>query len=606
MALKDHGRREPTLADLEAFERLLRDSLHSAPEPAMPHTGPTAPAPTDASGRPPDAFAELTRLIEAPLPFGPSSAPVSQVAAPAEPAIVPRYAPVEYGLDPSSAGQGAEPMAPGSWQHLDAIPEASSEKTVLMPRPAPSMDPMQAFEEELRRFDTRPAAPVDTVSAEFEALRASYAGATTPDQVLEQSSSGYRDPYAEASWGAEPAQAPDALSPLAEAEKRLAAEAAVAAAAAGAAAGGAARSRKIFLGLGGVAVAGLAAIALSFAFGGKKATQSAGIPVVAAKPEPTKERPANPGGVEIPNQNKQIMAPKSAAEPPKPAQAVNTTEQPIDLNQVTRRESVRIVAPSPYQAPPPVAPPVPAAPPSPPPAAAIAPAPTPAPPAASASAADPTGPRRVQSVRLGDPAPPAPVAQPSTTPTARPGAIGPIPTLAGIAAGASATPPAAPAAEAAPVPTNAPVPPVRIVRTTTPPAPKVEARPQTATSPPPPVPAAPAAAPAPRPPRSANAPLSLSPAAPARQQPAAAAAGASGGWAIQLASRPTEADAQSASGQLAGRYAGSLGGKRPSVVSGQANGRTVYRVRVTGYSQADANAACARIKAAGGACFVTR
>ena len=39
---------------------------------------------------------------------------------------------------------------------------------------------------------------------------------------------------------------------------------------------------------------------------------------------------------------------------------------------------------------------------------------------------------------------------------------------------------------------------------------------------------------------------------------------------------------------------------------GEANGRTVYRIRALGFSQAEANAACDRIRAAGGGCFVTR
>jgi hypothetical protein len=109
--------------------------------------------------------------------------------------------------------------------------------------------------------------------------------------------------------------------------------------------------------------------------------------------------------------------------------------------------------------------------------------------------------------------------------------------------------------------------------------------------------------PAPAPQRAANAaPLSLGPANEVAQP-----AGSTGGaFAIQLASRPSEADARAASTSLRGRYSAILSGRAPVVVSGEANGQTVYRVRVAGYSQADANEACRRIKATGGGCFVTR
>jgi cell division septation protein DedD len=80
----------------------------------------------------------------------------------------------------------------------------------------------------------------------------------------------------------------------------------------------------------------------------------------------------------------------------------------------------------------------------------------------------------------------------------------------------------------------------------------------------------------------------------------------SGAFAVQLASRPTEEDARNASTQLRSRFSSALGGKAPSVVSGTANGQTVYRVRVGGYSQAAAVEACNKVKAAGGNCFVTR
>ncbi|MFY8113267.1 MAG: SPOR domain-containing protein, partial [Rhabdaerophilum sp.] len=334
-------------------------------------------------------------------------------------------------------------------------------------------------------------------------------------------------------------------------------------------------------------------------------------PVIAAKPGLTKERPANPGGIEIPNQNKQVLSPRNANDT-QPAQVVNNTEQPLDLNQVTRRDGVRVVAPSPYQN-------------------STGPA---------GETANPNlEPRRVTSVRIpvgGDPttsattttttAPAAPVAPSVPAPVTRP------------------TPPAATPPQTA---VNAPLPPIAPPGRTDPPAsvtapsatatpqvapPKIEARPTTAQPPRPPVadttrpapPPAPRVATAPAAASSttpANAPMVLSP----NTRPAAPATAArpapptnpdsdapppsqptSGAFAVQLASRPTEEDARNASTQLRTRFGSALGGKAPSVVSGTANGQTVYRVRVGGYSQAAAVEACNKVKAAGGSCFVTR
>jgi hypothetical protein len=588
MDLKDQGRREPTMADLEAFERLLRDSLQQSGQTklvaaAVPASSEAAPRSLDAN-----AMAELTRLIEAPLPFG------EQPAVPA-----------------SSAG--AEPLPPQpsvTWQQLEAIPPiGSQEPTVFEPRPAesapsvPTHDPLLAFEDELRRFDQRGAeapAPVDP----YGAPHGDYPVSSEPPAL----------PRWQGEAGPAPAEAP--RSALDEAEQRLAAQAALAAAAAGATATTAKRSRKIFYGLGGVALAGLAAIGVTFALTGRKPSQNAGVPVIAAKQEPTKERPANPGGTEIPDQNRQVLAPKGAAEPPKPAQAVNTTEQPVDLTQqVVRRESVRIVAPSPFQSNPGQAPSAPDTPP-----AANAPPPAPAP----LPAQEPSGePRRVQSVRLGDPAPPAPVPQAQTPGIAAAGVA--------IAAGAAAIPAIAAGASRSPgvTPTPAPATPAqppspRVVTTSpsVPPAapvapPKVETRPQSAVATAPtPRPTPPAATP-PRPappaqpaaPRGENAPLALNPPRPqqaaATPRPAAPAATGGSGWSVQLASRPTQDDARAAATQLSSRFSSQLG-RSTTVVSGEANGRTVFRVRAQGFSQAEANAACDRVKAAGGQCFVTR
>ena len=578
--MKEDSRREPSLADLEAFERLLRDGMKSGRVAAA---GPDAPPQPHAAISADSALAEFNRLIETPVSFDPQG--------PQEPPQV-----------------------------LSAIEKAlrSDIKSPPEPMPPVARDPMLDFEDELRRFEamSRPSV-ANPVEPEPE-FRAAYPGHAAPEAAIAPPVA-WTEPQAEAQMSAmaewqneaamaEPAPLPGALE---VAEDRLAAEAQAGALAGGAAlVGGAAlaanskaRSRGIFYALGGVAIVGLSVVGGMSLLSGKPKTATGGnVPVIAAKPEPTKERPANPGGLEVPDQNKQVLAPKTAVSDPKPAQVVTQSEQPVDLNQVTRRDSVRVVAPSPFQ---------PANPPAtePPPAANPAPAAPPVP-----------EPRRVQSVKLSD----QPTPQPSPTPSA-PGTAAVIggaaagASIAAIAAGAltparpannptpgaaaairPTTPPAVTPAAPRPVAATPPVP--APVPTPPPAAPKADARPQS--------PVAAATPRPPSPPRAQNAPLPLTSRAPATAaapaRTASAPATGGGGFAIQLASRPSDADARSASQQLGTRYSGQIGGRSPVVVRGEANGKTVYRVRVAGFSQSDANAACDRVRAAGGACFVTR
>lgn len=619
----DQARKEPSLADLEAFERLLRDSLQyeragQAPKPeAAAAPAASAQAVPTASVHDQAAMAELARLSAAPLSFelpdfGEALPGAKAPAAPAPTQSAAIEPAVSIGL------QGAANAHLGEdWSAMaEVLPSftAEAERTIYAPlraeqaaaaAPAPEVDPLKAFEEELRRFDAAngyaappPAAPE---------LRAEYPGHAAHQPAYADPAQPIMVPDSDPSWQAGQAYAQPVAYPepapiaadqsLADAEAKLAAEAA-AAAAAGEAAQGGGRSKMIFYALGGIAVAGLAAIGASLAFGGKKTASTTNVPVIAAKTEPAKEKPANPGGIEIPDQNKQILAAKNAPAETKPAQVVNTTEQPMDLNQVTKRESVRVIAPNPYQ-------PAPGAPAQP--DANAAPA---APPASE--------PKRVQSVRIGDP-----ITPPKAPPAAAPAANG-VPALgtAGAAVGGAAAIAAIAAASARPTTPTAP--PAAAAPKATPPAPaaatppappKVETRPTAPNTTPRVAAPTPTAAPrqATTPPKAANAPMQLNPtrrpAAPAsrpQQIANAPASGGGGGFAVQLASRPTQADANAASGQLASKYSSALGGKPARVVSGEANGKTVYRVRVGGYSQAEAAAACERVKAAGGGCFVTR
>ncbi|MCZ8374330.1 MAG: SPOR domain-containing protein [Beijerinckiaceae bacterium] len=655
MDRNDQGRKEPTLADLEAFEKLLRESLQadSQAKPTAPATSftpapaaPDEPAPLSGGSQRvepsfgPDqaAMAELARLIDRPVDFALPPVP----SAPAPPAPEPHQAPgrpetahVQVGHDqpPHVEGHAEAVLTPGWDQAPPVSVHYAPVEAPAAPAPAPEpLDPLAAFEQELRRFD---AIRMAEHKAAQDDLRTDYPAqepipqATGYDQAAyaghDYRQQGYAEPAAEANWGAQQAVNPaesQAEASLHAAEERLAAQAAAAAAAARVQSGPG-RSRTIFLALGGLAVAGGAVLAGSMLFGGgsDRKTASGSVPVIAARPEPTKERPANPGGIEIPNQNKQVLSPRNANDT-QPAQVVNNTEQPLDLNQVTRRDGVRVVAPSPYQN-------------------SGAPA---------GETANPNlEPRRVTSVRIpvgGDGTVPA-----ATTTTTAPGVNAPSFPVTPPAQ----SPVAPPARQTGPVvtvpqtPVNAPIPPVAPPGRTEPPPsvtpppasaqgtpPKIETRPTTAQPPRPPAsaPAPTASPPAPRVAtapagtqtttpanRPANAPLVLSPnsrpAAPAtaaRPAPAAntdddtppASQPTSGAFAVQLASRPTEEDARNASTQLRSRFSTALGGKAPSVVSGTANGQTVYRVRVGGYSQAAAVEACNKVKAAGGNCFVTR
>lgn len=645
MNTNDHGRKEPSLSDLEAFERLLRESLHD--EPVAKHPVPTPAAATPMTKADHDAMAELTRLIEQPLDFAlpdvtprpPQPEPHAALAAPDPVVSVPEAVFVPEAFDPVPPEPVALPEPAELRTHVDAEfapgwpapPHVETHLAALPPLPEPVVaavtpeDPLAAFEEELRRFDAsrlgQPtvAAPVVAEAAPLPPLPEpgfpEPAAFETPDFQAQPAASpafqhdAYHEPavyaprpaptapaepaHAEHAFAAEAAPLPKS-SALDAMEERLAAEAAAASYAPDEQqTSDVRRSRGVFMALGGLAVAGLAVVGGVFAFGGsKKATTSGDVPVIAAKKEPTKEKPADPGGVEIPNQNAQILSGKDVIKDTGPAkQVVNTTEQPLDLKEVTRRESVRIVTPNPFQQ--------------------GNQTPVVESPSAAQKPAD-VEPRRVTSVRV-----------PTGGETAGTGGAG----LGAAAAVAGAGAAALAANAAAPKPPKAEAPKAeapRVIATAPGDAAKSEARPPKKTETPkkaetPKTDAAKATTPAkvanasatPKakapekatPQRSANAPLQLN-----TDQPKAKAAptGASGTYAVQLASRPTESDARAAAGTLGSKYSAQLGGKATRVTSGEANGQTVYRVRVGGYSQQAATEACNRIKASGGSCFIAK
>jgi hypothetical protein len=96
----------------------------------------------------------------------------------------------------------------------------------------------------------------------------------------------------------------------------------------------------------------------------------------------------------------------------------------------------------------------------------------------------------------------------------------------------------------------------------------------------------------------------------AKPQPAKVAAkeapGEGGGFAVQLAGTPSEAEARAAVTSLSAKYSSALQGHRPSFVQAKIGDKTVYRVRVGRLTEESAKSMCTAIKAQGGNCFVAK
>lgn len=95
------------------------------------------------------------------------------------------------------------------------------------------------------------------------------------------------------------------------------------------------------------------------------------------------------------------------------------------------------------------------------------------------------------------------------------------------------------------------------------------------------------------------------------QQPAAAVTAASsapaGAYVIQIASLPSEAEAQKSYSNLSAKFSSVIGGKSPDIKPAEIPGKgTYYRLRIVAGSKDEAIALCSRYKAAGGSCLVSR
>lgn len=111
-----------------------------------------------------------------------------------------------------------------------------------------------------------------------------------------------------------------------------------------------------------------------------------------------------------------------------------------------------------------------------------------------------------------------------------------------------------------------------------------------------------------------TAPAAQPPVQTAAVAPAAAATPASvskplaaGTYVVQIASLPSEAEAQRSYKNMSAKFGGIISGRGVDIKSADIPGKgTFYRVRIPAGSKADADAMCGKLKAAGSSCIVTR
>lgn len=302
-------------------------------------------------------------------------------------------------------------------------------------------------------------------------------------------------------------------------------------------------------------------------------------PVITADKTPLKVAPTDPGGVEVPNQNKQIYDRKM---PDGQSRVVDAREQPVDVREVARTL-------------PPVTPavPVPDAPPARP---SVAPGTASLPSSTSNPVSSVLGePKRVRTVAVRPDgsvyAPPgqptlsdaAPSLMPGTPPAPVPVATVSVPVRPGQPAASAILSTPAPAVPDAPLPAGESDPALAgepAVKVLPPRRPRFEVAAAT-----------PAETPRPRP-------------AAAAPEPAEKPAVAKNDFVVQVAVRDNEGEARTAWNGLLEKYPGDLEGRRAQVNKAEVKGKTVYRVRVGPLSKAEATALCGKLKSSGGGCFV--
>ncbi|SCX84742.1 SPOR domain-containing protein [Microvirga guangxiensis] len=306
------------------------------------------------------------------------------------------------------------------------------------------------------------------------------------------------------------------------------------------------KSRKGLIAVGAVLGAIVIGGGGTYLFSGSSGASGNGEPVlVQATAEPVKVQPQNPGGVEIPNQNKQIYERSQNTD----TKVVNREEQPVDVAQAVRSNGGSAVADA---------------------TGATVPG------AASGARNAPNSlnlgePRKVRTVTI---RPDGSVVGAPEAANAHHAAASPVPAMT--------LPAAAQAASAQPKP--APATPVAVAAT---PAPK-------------PAQAAPVEAPAaPAQQRVASAqPVPVA-------APAAETATVTGGYAVQLGLANSETAAETAFTGYQRKYP-DLEGMPSLIRKAEVNGNTIYRVRVGPMSREEASSLCSKLQGQGGQCFVAK
>jgi hypothetical protein len=298
--------------------------------------------------------------------------------------------------------------------------------------------------------------------------------------------------------------------------------------------------------------------------GGSASVSGGQPPLIQASNEPIKVQPQNPGGVEIPNQNKQIYERANNTT----TKVVNREEQPVDVKQAVRMNSGASGEAT----------------------GATAPA-HPAQGHPSANALNLGEPRKVRTVSI---RPDGTVVQPDGA-NAR--SASPLPTMSLPTAAQQPAPSAPRAASAAPAPQPVASTPVAAPAT---PAPKPA---QTASAP---APAAATPAPASSTPASGASPQRVASAQPVTVAPAPASeVTATGGFSVQLGVSGSEEDAQAAFGRFQKKFS-ELEGMPSMIRKAEVNGNTLFRVRVGPMSRDEASSLCSKLQGQGGQCFVAK
>lgn len=329
--------------------------------------------------------------------------------------------------------------------------------------------------------------------------------------------------------------------------------------------------RKGFLGLG-LAVAGIVAFAGSILFvyrGSDRMNPDGTPPLLTAEASPAKSRPDQPGGMEVPHQDKLVYERlHEKGTQPNIERLLPPPEAPLP------RPVVTPAMPGPT--------PLPSAP-------AIAQMPPPPPGSTATVPREMVGQPTTQAA-----APPQGAAQPSAQPAgqqqaAKPAAATakPVPANTNSANSASPAPSQRPGAVPQPALKATPIQPVAATAA----APAAKPAPVSTASLPPPAPPV-------------QQPPAQQPAAPPKQ---AAAPGGAGNWRVQLASVRSESEATAEWKRLSGKHADALGGVGMQIVKADLGEKGIfYRVQGGGIDESRAKSVCAQLRAQNVGCVVVR